>query len=144
MDKASYFKSRSLPHLYVDVDDTLVAWSSHLLDSKVYEKISIPFDHFIEEAVINTHNVEHLKKMARRGHVVIVWSAGGVDWANAVVKALELGTYVDAVLEKPTYYLDDVEDPRNWMGKYSYFTVDGKLIRRQKSCVQLTNEGSEE
>ncbi len=125
--RKSYFKSPSLPHLYVDVDDTLVMWAT-FPESK-YQNVIVRFDGYAEDAVKNIYNIDHLKKMARRGHAVIVWSAGGVDWADAVVKALDLGEYIVACLSKGDYYLDDVSDPKKWMGKYSYFTVDGELIR---------------
>lgn len=48
-----------------------------------------------------------------------MWSAGGGEWAEAVVKALGLEKYVDLVMNKPSWYYDDKE-AKDWMGKRIY------------------------
>lgn len=96
------------PIVYFDVDDTLVSW-------KCYPKISKNSIEFIDPLsqgsiylnVINEH-VEALKLHKLRGHTVIVWSAGGADWAEEVVKKLCLSKYVDACMSKPNWFYDDL------------------------------------
>jgi phosphoserine phosphatase len=50
-----------------------------------------------------------MKSHKFRGHTVIVWSAGGVEWAKTVVTALGLENYVDLVVAKPKWYYDDLQ-----------------------------------
>lgn len=49
----------------------------------------------------------------------MVWSAGGGDWAEAVVKALGIEEMVDIVMSKPSWYYDD-KPCEDWMGKQIY------------------------
>lgn len=142
-DKHPYYMD-SKPAVFFDVDDTLVMWT--LSQDNEIPTIEIKHEGFVEEAIPNIHNIAHLKKMKRRGHNVVVWSAGGASWARAVVESLELQKYVDAVLSKPDYYVDDIEDPREWMGKYGYYTIGGKSIRKSfnKLLNLKTNVGEDE
>lgn len=107
--------------VFFDVDDTLVIWNpttkqlaldgvemdcpgalvsvdGKLIQSKPWKALIVP--HKI--------HVEQLIKHKMRGHVVVVWSAGGWDWAEAAVKALQLEQYVDLVISKPTWAYDDL------------------------------------
>lgn len=70
---------------------------------------------------IKPHNkhIAQLKAHKDRGHTIIVWSAGGWEWAEAAVRALKLEKYVDLVIEKPTWYYDDLPC-QEFMGKRIY------------------------
>lgn len=59
----------------------------------------------------NKHDVhvELLKQYKGRGLTVIVWSSGGVEWAEEVVKAFGLEEFVDVVMTKPNKLVDDLE-----------------------------------
>jgi len=98
--------------VYVDVDDTLLEWQScteHDTDAvKVYNN-----DHVFYKRAIYP-NINALKDHSHAGHVVIVWSAGGVEWATSVIKALGIEKYVDIVLTKPDWYYDD-QDADHWL-----------------------------
>ncbi len=118
------FRIPSGPSAYFDVDDTLVQWKDPA-GAHSADKIAIPFKDHTNYAHVNVHNVELLKKFCMRGHAVIVWSAGGVDWAEAVVKALGLEQYVHAVLSKPTYHIDDISDPAHILGRRTFIKFDG-------------------
>jgi hypothetical protein len=61
-------------------------------------------------------HIEQLRKHKMRGHTVIVWSAGGYDWAAAVVKTLGLENIVDLVISKPIWVYDDLP-PNEFMPK---------------------------
>lgn len=78
----------------IDVDDTLILWNRE--------------DYYINSAV-----AEQLVRHHERGHYVIVWSAGGVDWAERVVREFELDKYVNVVMAKPAFMWDD-KDPKEW------------------------------
>lgn len=78
--------------VYCDVDDTLIMWPE--LGQEGYKP--------------HLKHIEMLKRFKSRGQAVIVWSAGGHEWAEHIVKELGLEPYVDAVLCKPSWYMDDL------------------------------------
>jgi FMN phosphatase YigB (HAD superfamily) len=92
--------------LYVDCDDTLVLWN--ISDYPDSPRIKINLYH--EDTVLVPHqkNINLLIKFRKLGYKIIVWSQSGADWAEAVVNQLLLSDYVDLVITKPTYYLDDL------------------------------------
>lgn len=108
---------------YCDVDDTLVYWESTPED-KIANGVAfkcpgslrwcattssmVRDNQSIELLVPNDAQIEQLKRLKLRHHTIIVWSAGGVDWAETVIKTLGLEDYVDAVMCKPTYVFDDL------------------------------------
>lgn len=53
-------------------------------------------------------HIDLLKKFAMRGHGVIVWSAGGEDWAYYIVKTLGLLNVVDITVSKMDWFIDDL------------------------------------
>lgn len=115
--------------VFFDVDDTLVKWSptqeekfmfgveftcpgsTTLIDGELKE--SGPWKEFL---VPHRKHIESLKKHKQRGHTVVVWSAGGYDWAAAVVKTLGLENFVDLVISKPRWAYDDLP-PNEYMPK---------------------------
>ena len=64
-------------------------------------------------------HIQQLKNHKARGHVVVVWSQGGADWARKVVEELGLVEYVDVTIAKPMWYYDDI-DSTLFMGKRTY------------------------
>lgn len=125
IDKKKPFKVPNNKTAYFDVDDTLLMWNipEGTPENELVGVSYVP--EFIEYGLPNKHNIDLLKKMKRRGHSVVVWSAGGSDWAEAVVQALRLEKYVDAVMPKPDYYIDDLSDPSKILGKHGYFNLNG-------------------
>lgn len=90
-----------------DCDDTLVMWFSGCDPS---EKIEIICPYGGTETWLKPHkrHIELLKQHKARGNTIVVWSAAGYKWAEAVVKALELDVYVDFIMTKPNKYVDDL------------------------------------
>ena len=113
------------PTAFFDVDDTLLLWD---IPEGCEYTITVSCRGFSELLAPNTYNIELLKKFATRGHSVVVWSAGGSDWAEAAVKALNLEKYVEVCTSKPNYYIDDIANPKEWIGKHGFFTYEGKRI----------------
>lgn len=93
--------------IFVDVDDTLVMWGQKPKTGQKRVKIVDPYS---GEALFLTPHLGHIKVLKdrkARGSYVVVWSAGGNRWADAVVRALKLDSYVDLVMTKPHIYIDD-------------------------------------
>lgn len=89
-----------------DVDGTLVIPDTdpHTKDITIVN----PYSGTPVELRIHHAHVELLKIYRGRGCFVRVWSHGGVKWAEAVVKALNLEKYVDSIETKPAKLIDDL------------------------------------
>ena len=111
-----------------DVDDTLIMWG----DPKGYpgKTVTINTNGFPEIGAVNEFALNHLKKMKRRNYSIIVWSAGGSDWAEAVVKALGIEEYVDLIMPKIDDHLDDSKDPVDKIGRWAYIDPFGHCERK--------------
>lgn len=108
---------------FYDVDDTLVMWDAtpeelaeHGIDFECPGSL-VFFDeedkpHYAPgwkaRLVPHRYHIEQMIKHKMRGHTNIVWSAGGYDWAEAVIRALKLERYVDLVISKPIWCYDDL------------------------------------
>jgi hypothetical protein len=122
--------------VYCDVDDTLVMWNASneelnergvvitcpesliCVDPDTGENIYSPA--WSERVLPHRKHIEQLKKHKLRGHTIVVWSAGGADWAYAAAEALGLKDIVFLAIKKPDYYYDDLL-PGEFMGKRYYF-----------------------
>ncbi len=113
-----------------DVDDTLIMW--RIPQGYDGPLVETNLDGFKDFGIPNEHAIYHLKKMKARGYAVIVWSAGGSEWAEAVVNALNLRAYVDVVMPKIDFHLDDVADPADKIGKWQYINLDGDVFSKDK------------
>lgn len=102
---------------YFDVDDTLVEWAEQ--KGINHKAIAIKMGNHTSYKLPIMKHVEELILQAKSGTYIIVWSAGGSKWAEAVVKALSIEDYVDAILTKPDRIYDD-KNPENWMPKRRY------------------------
>lgn len=119
---------------FFDIDDTIVMWNAtpeELVERGVDftcpgSLVDIDNDgnetfapEWKERLLPHRYHIEQLKKHKMRGHTIIVWSAGGWDWAAAVIKALGLENYVDLVISKPTWAYDDLQ-PNEFIPKPSW------------------------
>jgi predicted phosphatase len=103
---------------YFDVDDTLIEWK--LCGERDPGATKIEKDgHVFFKKVIQDH-VEELKNQKMTGNTVVVWSAGGGEWAATVVRALDLEKYVDVCITKPDFYYDD-KDVSDWFPKKRFY-----------------------
>jgi phosphoserine phosphatase len=119
------FRMPDGPCCYVDVDDTLIKWSVPTGDEPENELVTVVCRDIKQTFAINKYNLEYLEKLAVRGHLIIVWSAAGAVWAEAVVKAFGIEHLVIATMSKPTYYVDDIRDANQFMGKHVFFDENG-------------------
>lgn len=92
-----------------DIDDTLVMWEGNF-NQPAPDRIEIidPYDGAKVFLKPHKKHAAFMKKCKGRGMCVMVWSAGGVQWAKAVINALGLADYVDLVITKPSKYVDDL------------------------------------
>lgn len=92
---------------FFDVDDTLIEWRPHgELNEPTISLVdvcgTVSLHRILDKNVISL--IEHRK----RGHRIVVWSAGGYAWAEQAVKLLALEKYVDVVMSKPAWWYDDM------------------------------------
>jgi hypothetical protein len=108
----------------IDCDDTLIMWGSK---NKKHPFVTIidPYDG--KKAKVRKHlgHIKVLKDRKVRGAFIVVWSAGGYKWAEAVVKALKLENFVDIIASKPIMYVDDKEAVEI-LGERLYLGADSK------------------
>lgn len=96
---------------FFDCDSTLVMWEGDVSfegKEKSVIEIKCPYDNGVIRLLPHSKHVQMLIGHARTGWSVVVWSAGGWEWAEAVVKALGVEQYVDIVMSKPVYAYDDL------------------------------------
>jgi hypothetical protein len=107
-----YTKLLDKPVVYFDVDSTLVFAPAdcpkHLQHTGTWVGIG---KHTFR---IHSKHVLKVKEFWARGHTVVIWSAGGSDWGEMVVKALQLEDYVHYIAPKPYWYCDDLSAEK-WM-----------------------------
>ena len=105
--------------VFIDVDDTIVMWS---VKAKKGEKVvSITNPNSGQQYYLPVHkgHLRVLKDRKARGSFIVVWSASGFAWAEAVVRALKIEDYVDLIMTKPHMYIDDKKASK-WMGEHLY------------------------
>lgn len=108
-----------------DVDDTLVLW-----DDKFHApeegriRITDPYDGAVVYLKPHVRHIKLLKQMHGRKRFVVVWSQGGVKWAESVVEALELKPFVHLVMTKPFGYVDDIP-VSSWLKNHIFLPHDG-------------------
>jgi len=61
-----------------------------------------------DQFVLLEHIIARVRRQHMQGHYTIVWSQGGHEWAEQVVKALKLEECVDQIMTKPKWYMDDL------------------------------------
>lgn len=90
-------------------------WSHNFAAPKASDNaITIKTRHGNVKVEVHQAHVDMLKAFKLKGHNIIVWSQGGAEWAGEVVEALGLAPYVDAVMPKPDWYVDDL-DINKWV-----------------------------
>lgn len=115
-----------------DVDDTLIMHQNYKPHEDEAEwrgvghvSIKCPYTGDVGNYYINYNMVRLLKEEHARGGCNVVWSRGGYQWAEAVVKALELGPMVSLIMSKPLVYMDD-KPVTEWMTDRVYIPPNVK------------------
>ena len=100
-----------------DVDQTLIIWGKGPEDCDTW--MQCDSTGVMEGGVAHKEHVEALKKHKKDGHFVIVWSAGGGQYARNACIGLGITEHVDLCLDKPMQYYDDI-DCSKFMGRTTY------------------------
>lgn len=111
---------------FFDVDETLVRmeWD---------ENDKIPRIEPIQE------HIKLLKEFAARDFFIVVWSDGGANWAREVVEMYGLTNFVDLVISKPTWYVDDLEATQ-WAMRRVYKLPDPKFKETVEKIMEEHKE----
>lgn len=96
---------------YVDVDETLIFWEAKDIDADdCVIEVTDPYINGTRVKVVpHWRNIRLLQRKFGQGHKIVVWSAGGSEWAETIVKALKIEPFVHLILSKPTHIIDDKE-----------------------------------
>jgi len=121
-----------------DVDDTLVE------SFNSWKPGHIPINDqngFTWWSKVNWDNVQALRDAKAAGFSITVHSAGGADWAECVLEALEIGPdIVDEVADKPDAIIDDL-DSGHWIEHRVYCGKEPRAgsngLQAIKSIAQL-------
>lgn len=136
--KRSHKRIRGEKTYFSDVDQTLILMDEFVdgipdgIDPatlvKVHNNKNKP-DAWVWGMAHKRH-IDLLRAMAARGFAIVVWSAGGEDWADYVVGLLGLDGLIDATMGKPDWYADDQNPDRYMKGRvYLHPTNPTKDVR---------------
>jgi FMN phosphatase YigB (HAD superfamily) len=105
-----------------DVDNTLALWDSNFNEPHE-DAVAITNPYSGETVYLRPHKVHIriMKEYKGRGFTNVVASAGGVLWAEAVVKAFGIEQYVDLVMTKPNRHFDDKDKKEDIIGVRIFF-----------------------
>jgi hypothetical protein len=113
---------------YYDVDDTLIIYSPKSQQEQTFPKQHFEFEILGEKydfyAHVHTLHLKYLRRKAKSGMPIVVWSASGALWAEKIVEALGLTEFVDIVMGKPLNVIDDM-DPVHWLPQRVYLKKAG-------------------
>lgn len=121
-----------------DVDKTIIFSRSELPPGFDFERnkpIIVTTSKSTAQVWPHLEHIEKLKEHKARGQHVVVWSAGGWEWAEAVVKALGLEEFVDDVEPKGQWWWDDL--PKDKICKERCYIPMGQQYDEEQQCPKI-------
>lgn len=102
--------------IFYDCDNCLVLWpedSGYNPDNfiQIASSVSLLSGESTYKLTPNKGVIEDLKKKKEESYYIVVWSQGGFEHARRIVEGLELQEFVDIVMSKPLWIVDDL-DPK--------------------------------
>ena len=88
------------PTIFVDVDETLVSFDTTVEG----HSLLLPNGSTV---YVNQNVLDKIEEFHNREHQIVVWSAGGANWAKTIVETLGIEYMVLAVMSKPAWFFDD-------------------------------------
>lgn len=104
----------------VDCDDTLILWKKAKKKDRVI-CFTDPYDGSQHYVVAHEGHIKILKDRKKRGATIVVWSQSGHAWATAIVRALNLESWVDITASKPIAIIDD-KPASDWLSERIYLS----------------------
>ena len=102
---------KSTKSIFFDVDETLLLFSWEGTDKyaggETLISITDPTSGVSVLALPHYRHIDLMRELKARGHTIVVWSAGGYEWAERAVIALGIENMVDVVMSKPDWHVDD-------------------------------------
>ncbi len=99
-----YIKIHNEKVAYVDCDHTLIEWSP----LKEVAPLTLVSPKGCHNVYPMQKNIDLIRELRAVGWEIIVWSQGGVEHAERVVKLLKIEDLVDVIVSKPSLYVDDL------------------------------------
>lgn len=100
----SYWKVADKKTVMIDCDQTLIMWEDDAADLS-NSVIQVANGNLVVK--FHRRHIELVKQFFAIGWNVIVWSQGGSDHAEHVVKACKLENHIHGIMPKPDVVLDD-------------------------------------
>lgn len=101
----------------VDIDNTLVTYSN----ADHAKTIVDPLLGDTYKIELLESNTKYLKFSHAKGYTTVLWSRQGYRWVEEVVRLFELEPWVDVILSKPIFFLDDTNNINHILGTNLYF-----------------------
>lgn len=114
--------------VFFDVDGTLILPDEEKYKNSPSVSVLDPIENKYIPMRKHEPNIRLLVEENHRGSFVVVWSRGGHEWAESVVKALNLYGLVDLIITKPHAYFDDVKI-EDWLKNRVFLDHDTKYKR---------------
>lgn len=99
-----YYKQKNGYTAYIDVDETLIFWKDDPNDTS-NKVLSLPNGNLVIK--LHKKHIQLVKNLYAIGWNITIWSQGGSDHAENVIKQIGLADYVHEIMNKPQMYLDD-------------------------------------
>lgn len=100
----SYTKLPDRKTVFCDVDETLILWKDDPTDLQ-NSVIQVANGNLVVK--FHKRHIQLVKQFFAIGWNVVVWSQGGSDHAECVIKACKLEDYIHLITPKPDVVLDD-------------------------------------
>lgn len=100
----SYWKLPDKKTVFCDVDETLILWKDDPTDLQ-NSVIEVANGNLVVK--FHRRHIELVKQFFNIGWNVIIWSQGGSNHAEHVVKACGLDKHIHGIMPKPDVILDD-------------------------------------
>lgn len=122
---------------YFDIDDTMVMWTKGTHYGEGKQEFENPYNGETYWLIPHAKHIDFLKSCHGRGHLIVVWSAGGSAWAKEVVSKLGLSQYVHLIITKPVRYIDDLKGA----GLDSHIYLPAPAISQDDVCGTCDGTG---
>lgn len=94
--------------VYFDCDETIIHWLGDGPRNKEWDTLVLRDGDFCYTVAPIEVHINLMREFKAVGWQIVVWSQGGSDHAERVIKLLGMEKYVDLIVSKPQVYVDDL------------------------------------